>query len=162
MAGRGILLDSGYGQVICPLKISKVWTSGPGCGSATGVSVSGTRGRGWDFRPIADGRSLAGMGRSWAQAMATMELPATGRYHELDVEGARAMTPRSEDKPSKTGPPRWALIYMSILGAVIVWGGLVALHGYRQWWVVTFYGVAAAGIAGGSIKHKMGSRVPLP
>ena len=54
------------------------------------------------------------------------------------------------------------MIYMFVLGAVIVWGGLIALHGYRQWWVVLFYALTAAGLIGGSIKHRMGDRVPLP
>lgn len=109
-------------------------------------------------RRRSDGRN----GQVLGQAKATMGPPATGRYHELDMEGAQAMTPRSDDSPSKPGPPRWAMIYMLVLGAVIVWGGLIALHGYRQWWVLTFYSLAAAGILGGSIKHGMGSRGPLP
>ena len=72
------------------------------------------------------------------------------------------MATRSEDKPSKSGPPLWAMLYMFVLGAVIVWGGLVALHGYRQWWVDLFFGLVAVGMLGGSIKHRLGDRVPLP
>lgn len=70
------------------------------------------------------------------------------------------MTSRSEDKPSQPWPPRWAMIYFLVLGAVIVWGGLVALHGYRQWWVVTFFALTAVGIIGGSIMHRIGGRDP--
>jgi hypothetical protein len=54
------------------------------------------------------------------------------------------------------------MLYMFVLGAVIVWGGLVALHGYRQWWVDLFFGLTAAGLLGGSIKHRFGNKVPLP
>ena len=72
------------------------------------------------------------------------------------------MTPRNEDRPSRRWPPPWAMIYIFVLGAVIVWGGLIALHGYRQWWVVLFYALVAAGLLGGSIKHRMGDRAPLP
>lgn len=71
------------------------------------------------------------------------------------------MTSRSNDKPSKPGPPLWAMIYILVLGVLIVWGSLIALHGYRQWWVVTFFALAAVGILGGSIKHRMGGRGPL-
>jgi hypothetical protein len=94
--------------------------------------------------------------------MTTMELPGTGRYHQLDVEGVQVMTSQSKDKPSRRWPPLWAMIYMLVIGVLIVWGGLIALHGYRQWWVLTFYIVVAAAILGGSIKHQMGDRGPLP
>jgi hypothetical protein len=68
------------------------------------------------------------------------------------------MTPRSKDKASKPYPPRWAMIYFLVLGVVFVWGCLIRLHGYRQWWVLTFFIVAAVGILGGSIKHRMGGQ----
>jgi hypothetical protein len=41
--------------------------------------------------------------------------------------------------------------YMMAILAVSVWGPLVALHGYRQWWVVTFYAAFACAVLGGSI-----------
>lgn len=68
------------------------------------------------------------------------------------------MTSRSAEKPSKPWPPRWAMIYFLVLGILFVGGGLITLHGYRQWWALTFYSVAAVGILGGSIKHRMGGR----
>jgi len=71
------------------------------------------------------------------------------------------MTPQSKDKPSNPGPPRWAMIYFLVLGLAIVWGSLITLHGYRQWWVLTFFILAAVGVLGGSIKHQMGGRGPL-
>jgi hypothetical protein len=43
--------------------------------------------------------------------------------------------------------------YILAILAVMVWGPLVALHGYRQWWVVVFYAAAASGIIGGTISH---------
>jgi uncharacterized membrane protein len=39
--------------------------------------------------------------------------------------------------------------YMAILLAILVWGPLFALHGYRQWWCLMFYAVVAAGTIGG-------------
>lgn len=69
------------------------------------------------------------------------------------------MTSRSKDTPSKPGPPRWAMIYMLVLGVLIVWGSVVALHGYRHWWVLTYFILAAVGILAGSIKHRMGAEV---
>jgi hypothetical protein len=68
------------------------------------------------------------------------------------------VTSRSKEEPSKPWPPRWALIYFLILGVGIVYGGLVALHGYRQWSVVVFYAVAAVGILAGSISHRLGGQ----
>jgi hypothetical protein len=41
--------------------------------------------------------------------------------------------------------------YIAALVAILVWFPLVAIHGYRQWWVVTFYAVAAAAMIGGDI-----------
>ncbi len=43
--------------------------------------------------------------------------------------------------------------YMAILLAVLVWGPLFALHGYRQWWCLMFYAIVAAGTIGGIISH---------
>lgn len=71
------------------------------------------------------------------------------------------MTSRSNDKPSKPGPPLWAMIYILVLGVLIVYGSLILLHGYRHWWVLTFFILAAVGILGGSVKHRMGGRGPL-
>ena len=53
------------------------------------------------------------------------------------------------------------MIYMLVLGVLIVWGSVVALHGYRHWWVLTYFILAAVGILAGSIKHRMGGRGPL-
>jgi len=43
--------------------------------------------------------------------------------------------------------------YMMAILAVGVWGPLIALHGYRQWWVVTFYAAWACAVLGGSISR---------
>jgi hypothetical protein len=41
--------------------------------------------------------------------------------------------------------------YMAVILVVFVLGPLVLLHGYRQWWVVTFYALFAIATVGGSI-----------
>lgn len=41
--------------------------------------------------------------------------------------------------------------YMAVLLVIFVWGPLVALHGYRTWWVVTFYALFAIAVISGSI-----------
>ena len=66
------------------------------------------------------------------------------------------MTSQSKDKPGGGGPPRWAMVYFLVLGVLIVYGSLILLHGYRQWWVVTFFALAAVGVLGGSIMHRIG------
>ena len=43
--------------------------------------------------------------------------------------------------------------YITAVLAVFLWGPLIALHGYRQWYVVTFYAVFASAIIAGSISH---------
>ena len=43
--------------------------------------------------------------------------------------------------------------YITVILAVLVWGPLIALHGYRQWWVVTFYAAFASVAIAGSISH---------
>jgi hypothetical protein len=43
--------------------------------------------------------------------------------------------------------------YMAVLLAIMVWGPLLALHGYRQWWAVLFYAAVAGGTIGGIISH---------
>ncbi len=43
--------------------------------------------------------------------------------------------------------------YALAILAVMVWGPLIALHGYRQWWVVMFYALAASATIGGIISH---------
>ena len=40
----------------------------------------------------------------------------------------------------------------AIVGASVLYP-LVVLHGYRQWWVVTFYGVFASAVVAGTISH---------
>ena len=67
------------------------------------------------------------------------------------------MASQSKDKPSEEGPPLWAMFYFLVLGFLIVWGSLVLLHGYRQWWVVTFFVLAAVGVIGGSVMHRVGA-----
>lgn len=41
--------------------------------------------------------------------------------------------------------------YMAVILVVFVLGPLILLHGYRQWWVVTFYALFAIATIGGSI-----------
>jgi hypothetical protein len=43
--------------------------------------------------------------------------------------------------------------YMLVLAALMVWGPLIALHGYRQWWAVLFYAEIAVAAIGGGISH---------
>jgi hypothetical protein len=43
--------------------------------------------------------------------------------------------------------------YTLAILAVMVWGPLIALHGYRQWWVVTFYAIVASATIGGIVSH---------
>lgn len=43
--------------------------------------------------------------------------------------------------------------YITAILAVFLWGPLIALHGYRQWFVVMFYAVFASAIIAGSISH---------
>jgi hypothetical protein len=43
--------------------------------------------------------------------------------------------------------------YMAVLLVVFVLGPLIALHGYRVWWVVTFYALFAIATTGGSISR---------
>lgn len=43
--------------------------------------------------------------------------------------------------------------YVVLILFLFIYGPLVLLHGYRQWWVVTFYAILAAGSIGGSISH---------
>ena len=43
--------------------------------------------------------------------------------------------------------------YITAILAVFVWGPLIALHGYRQWWVVMLYAVLASAIIAGSISR---------
>ena len=43
--------------------------------------------------------------------------------------------------------------YALAILAVMVWGPLIALHGYRQWWVVLFYAIAASAAICGIISR---------
>jgi hypothetical protein len=54
------------------------------------------------------------------------------------------------------------MIYVLVLMAVIVWLGLIKLNGYRNWFVSTFYIVAAVAFLGGSIAHRIGGGGPQP
>jgi hypothetical protein len=48
--------------------------------------------------------------------------------------------------------------YVTVILAALVLGPLILLHGYRQWWVVTFYAVVAVGVFGGSISRFLDGR----
>lgn len=54
--------------------------------------------------------------------------------------------------------PIIAIAYITVILAALVLGPLVLLRGYRQWWVVTFYAIAAVGSIGGSISHYLDGR----
>lgn len=41
--------------------------------------------------------------------------------------------------------------YMAVWLAALVFGPLIFLHGYRAWWVVTYYAVLAGAVIGGTI-----------
>ncbi|WP_300606765.1 hypothetical protein [Trebonia sp.] len=43
--------------------------------------------------------------------------------------------------------------YIAVILAALVWGPLIVLHGYREWWLVTFYAVVAVGTIAGIISH---------
>jgi hypothetical protein len=51
------------------------------------------------------------------------------------------------------GPGILSIAYIAAFLAVLVWGPLIALHGYRQWWVVLFYAIIAVATIGGLISH---------
>jgi general stress protein CsbA len=43
--------------------------------------------------------------------------------------------------------------YIAIIMVALFLGPLILLHGYRQWWLVTFDVVFACAFIGGSIRH---------
>lgn len=43
--------------------------------------------------------------------------------------------------------------YTAVWVAALVFGPLIFLHGYRTWWVVTYYAALASVVIGGSISH---------
>ena len=46
-----------------------------------------------------------------------------------------------------------ASAYIAVILAALVLGPLIILHGYRAWWLVTFYAGAAIAITGGIISR---------
>ena len=46
-----------------------------------------------------------------------------------------------------------ASAYIAVILAALVLGPLVILHGYRAWWLVTFYAVVAVAVIGGLISR---------
>ena len=49
--------------------------------------------------------------------------------------------------------------YIAVILVVLVWGPLIVLHGYRAWWLVTFYAVVAVATIGGIFSHyRVGQR----
>ena len=49
-----------------------------------------------------------------------------------------------------------ASAYIAVILAALVLGPLIILHGYRAWWLVTFYAGAAIAITGGIIsRHRI-------
>jgi hypothetical protein len=44
-------------------------------------------------------------------------------------------------------------VYITAIVAVFLWGPLIALHGYRQWWVLMFYATFASAVVAGGISH---------
>jgi hypothetical protein len=52
-----------------------------------------------------------------------------------------------------------AVYTLAIIGGLMVWLFLIRLHGYRQWWLMTFYaGFAGAVIAGCVSRHDLARR----
>jgi multisubunit Na+/H+ antiporter MnhE subunit len=43
--------------------------------------------------------------------------------------------------------------YIAAIVAVIIWLPLIALHGYRQWWVVIFYAAFVGAVIAGTVSH---------
>lgn len=43
--------------------------------------------------------------------------------------------------------------YFAACVAVLIWGPLIVIHGYRQWWLVRLYAVMAVAAIAGSISH---------
>lgn len=43
--------------------------------------------------------------------------------------------------------------YMTVCVVALILGPLVVLHGYRAWWVDTFYAVLACAVIGGNVSH---------
>lgn len=43
--------------------------------------------------------------------------------------------------------------YVAIILVALVFGPLVVLHGYRAWWLVTFYAVVGTATVGGIISR---------
>jgi len=43
--------------------------------------------------------------------------------------------------------------YMAVCLIALVLGPLIVLHGYRAWWLDTFYAVLACAVIGGNISH---------
>ena len=50
--------------------------------------------------------------------------------------------------------------YIAIIMVALFLGPLILLHGYREWWLVTFDVVFACAFIGGSIRHYVPG--PLP
>ncbi len=48
--------------------------------------------------------------------------------------------------------------YIVVILVALIWGPLIALHGYRQWWLVTVYVVVACAFIGGIISRYSGVR----
>lgn len=43
--------------------------------------------------------------------------------------------------------------YVAVIVVALIWGPLIVLHGYRAWWLVTFYAVIAVATVGGIVSH---------
>lgn len=43
--------------------------------------------------------------------------------------------------------------YIAVILVALVWFPLIVLHGYREWWLVTFYAVVATATIGGIASH---------
>ena len=47
--------------------------------------------------------------------------------------------------------------YIAVLMAALILGPLVVLHGYRAWWLVTFYALGFCAFIGGGISRYSGA-----
>jgi hypothetical protein len=53
-----------------------------------------------------------------------------------------------------------SLTYTLVILVALIWVPLITLHGYREWWAVVFYAVAACAVIGGMISRHLSPGAP--
>jgi len=104
-----------------------------------------------------------GMGLPFLQRYS---LPGAGREDGLaDEQQTPALRGERRPEPHRAVPAQVELVivrntgtiilsaYIAVLMAALLLGPLIVLHGYRAWWLVTFYAVLASAAIGGSISR---------